>query len=281
MPDIRTERMRVEEMALAVDWAAAEGWNPGLDDAAAFHAADLDGHFLTRLDGRPVACISAVKYGPDYAFVGFYICLPEFRGRGLGMAIWNTALASIGDRALGLDGVVDQQANYAKSGFVLKHRTIRYGGPAPAASSTDSRLRPIDGSLLPAVRDYDRAFSPAPRDRYLSAWLGPCPTRRGLALVEDGTVTGYGVIRRCRSGCKIGPLFAEDAAGADILFRALAADAAGGEIFLDLPEPNGEAIDLAEGYGLAPVFEPARMYRGIDPDISIPRTFGITTFELG
>jgi hypothetical protein len=250
MPDIRTERMSAEDMALAVDWAAAEGWNPGLDDAAAFHAADPEGHFLTRIDGRPVACISAVRYGPDYGFVGFYICLPEFRGRGLGMTTWNAALASVGDRALGLDGVVDQQANYAKSGFVLKHRNIRYGGPAP-------------------------------RDRFLAAWLGACPTRRGLALIQDGAVTGYGVVRRCRTGFKIGPLFAEDAVGADALFRALAADAAGGEVFLDLPEPNGVAKALVEGYGLAPVFETARMYRGIDPDLSIPRTFGITTFELG
>jgi hypothetical protein len=228
MPDIRTERMSAEDMALAVDWAAAEGWNPGLDDAAAFHAADPEGHFLTRIDGRPVACISAVRYGPDYGFVGFYICLPEFRGRGLGMTTWNAAL----------------------SGFVLKHRNIRYGGPAP-------------------------------RDRFLAAWLGACPTRRGLALIQDGAVTGYGVVRRCRTGFKIGPLFAEDAVGADALFRALAADAAGGEVFLDLPEPNGVAKALVEGYGLAPVFETARMYRGIDPDLSIPRTFGITTFELG
>jgi hypothetical protein len=53
MPDIRTERMCADDMALAVDWAAAEGWNSGLDDAAAFHAADPDGHFLTRIDGRP------------------------------------------------------------------------------------------------------------------------------------------------------------------------------------------------------------------------------------
>lgn len=281
MSEIRTDRMTAGDMALAVDWAAAEGWNPGLDDAAVFHAADPDGHFLTRIDGRPVACISAVKYGPDYAFVGFYICLPDYRGQGLGIATWNVALASTGTRALGLDGVVDQQTNYAKSGFVLKHRNIRYGGPAPDKGRDDPRLRPIDGALLPALRDYDRAFFPVPRDRFLAAWLGACPTRHGLALVEDGKVTGYGVVRRCRTGFKVGPLFAETAAGADSLFRALAVEAAGDEVFLDLPEPNGEAKALAEGYGLAPVFETARMYRGLDPDISIPRTYGITTFELG
>jgi hypothetical protein len=281
MTDMRIGVMRAEELALVVDWAAAEGWNPGLDDAAAFHAADDTGFFLTRVDGRPAACMAAVKYGPDYAFLGFYICLPEQRGRGLGMATWDAVLASVGDRAMGLDGVVDQQANYAKSGFVLAHRNIRYGGPAPQDRPGDPRLRPVDAALYPAVRNYDRAFFPAPRDRFLENWLTPGATRRGLALVEGGAVRGYGVIRKCRAGHKIGPLFAEDAGEADVLFRALAAEAEGGEVFLDPPEPNGEAVALAERYGLVPVFETARMYRGIDRDISIPRTFGITTFELG
>jgi hypothetical protein len=32
---------------------------------------------------------------------------------------------------------------------------------------------------------------------------------------------------------------------------------------------------------LYPVFETARMYRGRVPDLSLARTYGITTFELG
>ena len=32
--------MRRADLDIAIDWAAAEGWNPGLDDAEAFLAAD-------------------------------------------------------------------------------------------------------------------------------------------------------------------------------------------------------------------------------------------------
>jgi hypothetical protein len=49
----------------------------------------------------------------------------------------------------------------------------------------------------------------------------------------------------------------------------------------DCPEPNRSATDLSTRYGLYHVVETARMYRGHVPDLSLARTYGITTFELG
>jgi Acetyltransferase (GNAT) domain len=103
----------------------------------------------------------------------------------------------------------------------------------------------------------------------------------GLALIEDGTVQGYGVIRTCRRGFKIGPLFANSEQTADLLFRGLAVNAKGEPVYLDCPEPNRLATELATRYGLSPVFETARMYRGAIPAVSIDRTYGVTSFELG
>ena len=134
--------------------------------------------------------------------------------------------------------------------------------------------------IADAVLAYDRLFFPAPREAFLRCWLRP-DARHAIALVEDGLVRGYGVIRACRSGSKIGPLFADGEREADLLFRALAAEAKGGAVFLDLPEPNQAAIRLATRHGLSPVFETARMYRGERPDLPLSRTYGISTFELG
>ncbi len=102
---------RDDAFACAVDWAAAEGWNPGLDDLAAFRAADPDGLILGRVGGRPVASISAVRYGERFGFLGFYIVVPEAWGAGHGLAVWQAAMARFGDRIVGLDGVVAQQDN--------------------------------------------------------------------------------------------------------------------------------------------------------------------------
>ncbi len=88
-------------------------------------------------------------------------------------------------------------------------------------------------------------------------------------------------MRECRAGYKIGPLFADTPEVAERLFAALTSRLHGAPVFLDVPEPNAEAVALAERHGLAPVFETARMYRGHAPVEHLDRTFGITTFELG
>ena len=94
-------------------------------------------------------------------------------------------------------------------------------------------------------------------------------------------LAAWGVIRPCRQGRKIGPLVADDRAAAEAVLSALLARAAGGEIFLDVPSVNREAIALAESFGLAPVFETARMYTGPIAPLRVERVFGVTSFELG
>lgn len=276
---IEIRAMTPAELDLAVEWAAREGWNPGLDDAACFRAADPGGFLMAFRDGAPAATISVVNYGPGFGFLGFYICRPDLRGQGIGWRLWQAGMARHGDRVVGLDGVVDQQDNYRKSGFVLAHRNIRHSGIPAIEAPDDARLVAIGPDLVDAVVAYDRPFFAAPREAFLRCWLGGA--RTGWALVEDGRVTGYGVIRASRDGAKIGPLFADDAARADLLFRRLAAAMPGVRVALDTPEPNAAAVALAVRHGLAPSFETARMYRGPAPDLPLPRLFGITTFELG
>jgi hypothetical protein len=269
------------DLETAAGWAAAEGWNPGLGDAGPFRAEDPDGFLMGWLGDRPVASISVVRYGAGYGFLGFYIVTPEHRGQGHGIAIWRAGMARLEGRVAGLDGVVGQQANYARSGYTLAHRNIRYGGVVETVAPGDPRLRaPGDPGDIDAIIGFDRPFFPAARERFLRAWL-TAPGHLVRALVDDGAVTGYGVLRPCREGAKIGPLFAASEGDADLLFRALAASAPAGPVFLDPPEPNAAARRLAERHRLSPSFETARMYRGPAPELPLKRMFGITSFELG
>ncbi len=285
MPSLDLRPASATDFAIAVDWAAAEGWNPGLDDLASFHAVDPQGFILGWIGDQPVSSISVVRYGSTYGFLGFYIVHPAHRGKGHGMATWRHGMARLNGRTVGLDGVVAQQGNYRKSGFVLAGRNLRHSGipKVNAAEGDPPGIRDLVGGDLAAVLIYDRAFFAAPREGFTAAWALPRPdvARRAKIACADGEVIGYGVIRCCRSGCKIGPLFADDEATAGALFQALAATAPGEEITLDTPEDNPAAIALAERFGLAPVFETARMYRGARPVLPLERTFGITTFELG
>ncbi len=276
---IRT--MTRADLAIAVEWAAQEGWNPGLRDADAFFAADPEGFLIAELNGEPIGCISAVCYGDAFGFLGFYIVRPAFRGHGHGLAIWNAAMARFGKRVVGLDGVVAQQANYRKSGYVLEHRNVRYGAAKPIApvAAPGFTIAPI--APPPELAAYDRGFFPAPRDSFLRAWT-TLPGHIALALRRGDALAGYGVIRPCREGSKIGPLFADSPEGARTLFAALLAQAPPGPVFLDLPEPNADAVAMAKDAGMAPSFETARMYAGGPaPNLPWSRIFGIDNFELG
>jgi GNAT superfamily N-acetyltransferase len=272
--------MRTDEIALGVDWAAAEGWNPGLNDAPCFATVDAEGFLIGELDREPSATISCVNYDDRFAFLGFYIVRPDLRGRGLGWRIWQAAIAHAGARTIGLDGVVAQQDNYRKSGFSLAYRNVRYGGRVAALGAGSRPLTPIGNVPLAIVAADDAKVFPAPRENFLRAWIG---TRGhiGRALMRDGALAAWGVIRPCRAGFKIGPLIADDRTAAEAVLDALIAAIGGGDVYLDVPEPNREAQALAQSRGLKPVFETARMYTGEVRDVAIKHIFGVTTFELG
>src|SRR5437667_5669234 len=278
--DLRIRPMRPDEISLAVNWAAAEGWNPGLADGPCFAVADPQGFLIGELDGAPAATVSCVNYGASFAFLGFYIVRADLRGRGFGLRIWNAAIAHAGGRVIGLDGVVAQQQNYRRSGFELAYANVRYGGTVAAPDAPQAGVVALSEVPLARLEAYDATVFPAPRSAFLRAWIGS-PGHVGRALVRDGRLAGWGLIRPCRKGRKIGPLVADDRATAEVVLSALLARVGRDEIFLDVPSINRDAVALAQDLGFEPVFETARMYTGSIPPLQLERVFGVTSFELG
>ena len=167
-----------------------------------------------------------------------------------------------------------------KSGFELAYANVRYGGTVAAPAAPQAGVVALSEIPLVAVEACDATVFPAPRTAFLRAWISS-PGHGGRALTRDGALAGWGVIRPCRNGHKIGPLVADDRAAAEMVLSALLASVGGGEIFLDVPAINRDAVALAQDLGLAPVFETARMYTGAIPSLRLERVFGVTTFELG
>ncbi|NTF42958.1 GNAT family N-acetyltransferase [Rhizobium rhizogenes] len=275
--------MRAGELELALEWARQEGWNPGIDDAPAFWEADPSGFLVAAIGEVPVGCISVVRYGERFAFIGLYMLHPEFRGKGYGKQLWNKGMALAGNRTVGLDGVVAQQEYYRKHGFETAYRTLRFGGSAqiPDVGDLAAQVTPVTHGKLEGLVRYDEGVFPGLRHSFIRAWCGS-PERRKSFMVGGGSrIRGYGTIRRCFDGYKIGPLFANKPEVARALLARLAGEAKGAPIYLDVPADNLYAVTLAEEFGLSPVFETARMYRGQAPAIPLDRVFGVTTLELG
>ena len=276
-PTIRT--LSLQELRVLIDWAAAEGWNPGLEDAAMFQAADPEGFIGAFVGSDMVAAISAVAYGRDFGFIGLYICRPDMRGKGYGKAVWTAGMDRLAGRTIGLDGVQEQQANYRSKGFMPVYETIRYSGRPASLPAAAERPRIVTAQPVPDIIAYDALCFPAPRRSFLQRWLLP-PHHAVAAITSRGTA-GYAVARACRSGFKIGPLFADNVQTALELLGELAGACEGGELNIDVPTTQVDFIAALEAAGFSPTFSTTRMYKGSPPKLDAKRVFGVTTLELG
>ncbi|MDX8519963.1 GNAT family N-acetyltransferase [Mesorhizobium dulcispinae] len=272
---IRT--LTASEVETLVDWAAGEGWNPGIGDAAALRAADPEGFIGAFVGGEMVAGISAITYGAGFGFIGLYICRSDRRGEGHGKAVWEAGMARLGDRIIGLDGVPEQRANYQRKGFVPAYETVRFSGAVRLAGGRG--VLPVTAADTAEILAYDRQCFPAPREAFLREWLQP--PRIALMFAGSTGIAGYGAARRCREGFKIGPLFADGMDTALALVAALADRTAGETLHIDVPVTQVSFTAMLQAAGMAAGFTTTRMYKGGKPGNAPTKVFGITTLELG
>jgi len=145
MSDLQIRNLRPEEISIAVDWAAAEGWNPGLGDAACFAIPDAKGFFVGEIDGEPVATISCVNFDDRFAFLGFYIVRSGFRGamtRSVDGCV-RRAVANASSTGRSSPLIVLAAMNTGRDVGTRKNRRTR-PAPRPAATagnSSESNLR--------------------------------------------------------------------------------------------------------------------------------------------
>lgn len=307
--------MTEDDLVKTMEWARTEKWDPGDADALSFPTTDEEGFFMGHLEGEPIVAVSAVRYGEKHGFIGLYICKPQYRGRGHGLAVFQRGMEHLEGRVVGLDAVAAQRSNYEKQGFVLAFQTIRFEGTLaavvddhfPEASTSSATAAaaaaappPGDGGggggdgshvsiqkvegrrLVDLVVEFDNEHIMTPRERFARAWLATPGHISRVAINGDGTVAGYGVLRPSHGSAKVGPLFAHSVEVAEKLLRAMAAGAPPlTKILLDVPEPNVDAVALAERMGLSRLWETGRMYRGPAPSLPLEHIFGFTSLELG
>jgi GNAT superfamily N-acetyltransferase len=255
-----------------------------LADAEAFWAADSQGYYGVDMDGKLVGSGSIVSYEGKLGFCGLFMVRPEWRWKGLGPRLADFLIERIKERlepgaSAALDGVFAKQDYYAKSGFAFQHRNLRMEGVGEAGPIAPDLVE-LHAVPFEELAAFDRDHFGADRSAFLKRWLTPAGGL-GVGYVREGRLAGCGVVRPCVRGFKIGPLFAEDLEMAESIFAALSNRAAGQPLFLDTPEVNTAALELASRHGMKECFGCARMVMGPPPPILWERVFGVTTFELG
>jgi len=225
--------------------------------------------------------VSAVRYGHSYGFMGFYMVKPEIRNQGYGSQLWDAGLQYLGDRCIGLDSVRPDLVAHKKPEFKPAYVNYRFKWIKDEQWQESPDVIELAKVPFSEVTAYDYDIFRFSREAFLQCWITR-PGTRAFGIMKGDKLSAYGVIRECREGYKIGPLFADNPEFANSLFHALTKDAAmGAPVFLDTPERNPGAVKLAQNYGMSEVFRTTRMYNKEEPVLPLERWYGVTTFELG
>jgi GNAT superfamily N-acetyltransferase len=283
---LKIRQMTLEDVQLALNWAAAEGWNPGINDVTAFYATDPTGFLIGEVNNEPIGCISAVCYDATFAFIGLYIVKNKWRKQGYGTQIWQAAWQQLNlrleenKRSIALDAVVEREATYRKIGFTPAYRHICHVYESPNSHVVPTDVVPLVDVPFAEVIRYDAELFGVSRPQFLQPWIN---VQQGATygVVDAGKLKGYGVIRPCHQGFKIGPLFADNREIAECLFQALTSHAASQPVFIDIPDANSAIAFFTRRYNLQQSFTYIRMYcyRTLITDLN--RIFGATTLSLG
>lgn len=279
----------LEEMKLITSWAKNEGWNIGKYDYDPYFELDKQGYLLLFLKKKPIGCISIVKYSQEFSFIGLFIVLPEYRSRGFGKKLWEEAMSRLHTiPRIGLYAVPKQVSRYASFGFEKKFKNQRFHQIAPTYPEDlnhwiDSKKSPH--LMFEKLCQYDDWAFKNSRKKLLTRMLQMPQTFAFVSFDKNEIVTGYGLVRPCIKGFRIGPLYANDLESAQILFRLLLTKIPGKSIILDMPKNNYFGEIFAEYFNLkhVPETDTIAMFKGKKLEIKEKNNicYGIGSLELG
>lgn len=282
--NLEFQKLDLNALKTLVEWAKAEGWNPGTNDADVFYATDPDGFYGYFYKGSLIAGGSIVSYNAEFGFMGFFIVKPEYRSLGIGRKLWyqrrDTLLSRLNkDATIGMDGVADMQSFYQKGGFKIAFRDIRYERIGEQYD-IDKNISCVFKEDIPSILEYDEKCFGFSRPKFLLPWL-KLPNNKVFKYMSNNQLKGFAIVRKVNSGYKVCPLFADNENIAKELYKACLNSVEGEPLYLDIPELNQGALNIIKEFEAKYIFECARMYYGKAPNIDVEKVYGVTSFELG
>lgn len=272
------------QLKIVLQWAADEGWNPGINDAEIFWHTDPQAFYGIFYAGKLIGGGAIVQYNQQFGFMGLFIVLPEYRSKGLGKYLWykrrDTLLNRLPKNAsIGMDAVLAMQPFYAQGGFHLAFKDERHLLKGRHFEICKN-ITEINSSDFEHILAFDKLCFSTNRNQFLKAWLFQSQSY-SFKYTADDKIQGFIVLRKALHGYKIGPLFANNYQVAEELLKAGLNVVNGSDVFMDIPTANKSAIELMKTMNTEIVFECGRMYYGKPFDLPIEKIFGLTSLELG
>jgi ribosomal protein S18 acetylase RimI-like enzyme len=295
MVDIRT--MRAVDIPFAVRLITDEGWDYSSADFERLLSYQPEGCFIASVDGVDAGMVTTTTYGEDSAFIGCLLVDPPFRGRRLGIALFEHAtghLRSAGVGSIHLEAVPRAEGLYRKLGFVQLWQSLRLLGMecrTPHSSNgylQDKHMADMEVRLFKAkdrkeILRLDRRLTAMDRSRILKDVLGRFG-KHTFVCRKNGELVGFLSGRPATRGYRLGPwMCTPDGEEVPLALLDLASRTFEGEkLFVGLPAINTVGVNILKRHGFRDGLTCSRMRWGIGGSDGDPRAlFGITSAEKG
>lgn len=280
--------MQATDFKVINQWCIDEGWNIGLYDSDAYYKIDPLGHFIAK-DSERVASLSLIKHSPTFFTLGPFIVHKSCRGQGIGEALWNVAMTRMNqehpEALIVLYSVSGQVERYKKAGFVPVCTIQRwYIHSNPSTPLTHSRCTVLTKKLIPALNQYNQRHYFINQALFFE--LLQKPETNGLVFMDDNVIKGFGLIRRCVRGFRIGSLVADTPEIAQSLIAELLVFAQRETIFIDVPDSNPHGISCMNAFHAVrtPQEDTITMIKGTGYSNYLnqrKRQYGLFSLEIG
>jgi ribosomal protein S18 acetylase RimI-like enzyme len=242
------------DMDLFFALAEAEGWISEQWELEFLLSTFPSGCMVCRVGNETAGFVTAIRYGRG-GWIGNLIVRPDQRGKGIGTVLLLSALSALeiaGVRTVWLTASAEGRAIYERMGFkavdTIKRWRVKGHIRLESLPVDMETLLEIDGSGWD-----DR------RETLMRVVAG-----RGTVMSQDN---GFIVVQPMKYGIQLGPWGCCHAGKAeDVLDRIFTPAAEESNIFLDVPEGNGDAGELLRNAGFAVLSKTTLMFRGDPPD---------------
>jgi GNAT superfamily N-acetyltransferase len=205
---IRIRRMTAADVPFGMELKGQAGWNQTEADWQRCLALEPDGCFVAEWNGRPAGTTTTCVFG-SVAWIAMVLVRPELRGRGIGKALMEHALAYLdgqGVQTIRLDATPLGQPLYERLGFTAQFTLDRFEGTLPDHAPI-SEVRPGRSADVETLLDLDGKTTATDRSKLLERLVSEGPEE--LRLVERGArIAGFLLTRTRPRGRSCWQMFA-------------------------------------------------------------------------
>ncbi|XP_015927323.1 uncharacterized protein [Parasteatoda tepidariorum] len=287
--------MKEEEIPQVMDIYKEAGWHTGHDSVKKWCKLDSNGFKVAVTDdGEVIGVCGAVRLYDDLHYFGFYVVRKIYRGKDIGLKIWNACKEHIGNRNVGANSVKEKISLYqTKEKFLVQEEKllIQENDTLEDIITPDKLIDAVPEDIiletykeahLPSMYQYDFKVCGFNRELLLKLNCEEKETKTIVALKNEECV-GFGTIKRgCQGIPLVSPLYADDPNVAEAMLK---------QLMLSYPMKKGfymatlfhnkEANDMIKKIGCPATNKLTSLYkRKVSVTFSPQKVYGVFDIDL-